>query len=56
MNVETNWLTSMAGAGIGIMSAGSNGPIAPGDALLYGTPLAIAGIVTLFWTRRYVPF
>lgn len=59
LNTKTNWVTSLFGAvftgvGLGIMAAVD--AIGPESALLYGTPIAIAGLIPLFWTRSYVPF
>ena len=64
LDIEANWLTSLGGAvisgiGLGIMSAGAEQAKYPGsdasDYLLIGFPISIAGIIPLFWTRKYVP-
>ena len=60
LDVKINLGTAMlgaiiAGAGIGIMSAGGDGKIDPETALTMGLPLGLAGIAVSFWAREYVP-
>ncbi|MDE0091793.1 MAG: hypothetical protein OXN83_00735 [Oligoflexia bacterium] len=55
MDVQTNLATTLigslvAGVGLGIMSLKTTE-----NALLFGFPISIAGLIPLFWTREYVP-
>ena len=54
LDVKTSWVNSIVGGittgvGFGIMSL----PIQ--NALVFGLPISIAGLISLFWTRKYVP-
>ena len=59
LDTQTNWISSLGGGlivglGIGIMQAGTEGSIQKTTSAI-GIPIALLGLLPLFWTRQYTP-
>ena len=57
LDIQTSWVTAIigslvAGAGMGIIATVDDRGLLYA---LYGFPITIAGLIPLFWTRKYVP-
>ena len=60
LDTETNWLTTLGGAvlagvGIGLLTHAAREKSRSAGLLAGGIGLSVAGIIPMFWGRKYVP-
>ena len=60
LDTETNWLTTLGGAvlhgvGIGLLTYAARKRSENAELLAGGIGLSVAGIIPMFWGRKYVP-